>query len=151
MSQHIAKTAWSREDRHQAAIQYAITGSLAKTEQATGIPNQTLSTWTKSEWWVELIGELGEEKRQEHRAMYCQLVDAAQAHTLKTIDQATPAQSMVIAGIATDKLYRADNLPSTLTGTVGSIADLAKEFNKLANERVVSVQHTTSSGDDDVD
>ena len=141
MSQHIAKTSWSRADQQQAAIQYAINGSLVKTSESTTIPETTLSGWSKDEWWVELIADIRAEKATEHRAQYSQLVDEAQAQARKALPDATALQAMTIAGIATDKLYRADNLPGTLTGSAVSIDDLAKEFNKLANRNVVSTQH----------
>ena len=141
---------YSDQDRTQAAIQYAITGSLTKTSKTTDIPKGTLHAWKESEWWVEITEQVRTENASKHRAQYSKLVDEAQAQARKALPQATALQAMTIAGIATDKLYRADNLPSTLTGSVGSIQDLAREFIKLADENVVSVQHdSTPTIDDD--
>ncbi len=140
---------YSHEQRMAAAVLYAIHGNMKKVARQSGIPRTTIISWQKQDWWDELISQVRSAKVDEHRAMYSQLVDAAQAQALAKLPEATAAQSMVIAGIATDKLYRADNLPSTLIGSVGSIADLAKEFNKLANRNVVSVQNPSDDSESD--
>ena len=131
---------YSDQQRMEVAVLYAIHGNMKKVARQSGIPRTTIISWQKQDWWDELISQVRSAKVDEHRAMYSQLVDAAQAQALAKLPEATAAQSMVIAGIATDKLYRADNLPGTLTGSAVSIDDLAKEFNKLANKNVVSVQ-----------
>ncbi len=131
---------YSHEQRMAVAVQYAIHGNMKKVARQSGIPRTTIISWQKQDWWDELISQVRSAKADEHRAKYSELVDKAQQQTLDKLPGATAQQAMVIAGIATDKLYRADNLPSTLIGSVGSIADLAKEFNRIANESVVSVQ-----------
>jgi len=131
---------YSDEQRKEVAVLYAIHGNMKKVARQSGVPRTTIIHWQKQPWWNELISEIRSAKAAEHRAKYSELVDKAQQQTLDKLPEATAQQAMVIAGIATDKLYRADNLPSTLIGSVGSIDDLAKEFNKLANRNVVSVQ-----------
>ena len=131
---------YSHEQRMGIVILYAISGNMKKVARQSGVPRTTIISWQKQDWWQDAVTRIQSEKADEHRAKYSELVDKAQEQALKKMPEATAQQAMVIAGIATDKLYRADNLPSTLTGSVGSIADLAKEFIKLANENVVSVQ-----------
>jgi len=43
---------YTDEQRRYAAAQYAVTGTLRSIEKETGIPNQTLSDWKGSDWWL---------------------------------------------------------------------------------------------------
>ncbi len=127
--------------RERAAIEYAVCGSMKQVSRDMDIPRSCLIDW-KDNWprWVETTTNVRHEKQDELRAKYVDVCELAIDHTKNKLPEATAQQAMVIAGIATDKLYRADNLPGTLTGSAVSIDDLAKEFNKLANKNVVSVQ-----------
>ncbi len=137
---------YSDEQRTQAAIHYAVTGSLVKTEQATGIPDSTIGTWKKQDWWEELVGSVRNEKGEEHRAMYSQIVDKAQRITLEKLPDASAAQANLIACQATDKVKLHDGMPTSITGKAESMSSLAKQFDALAQSfkekqvNVVSVQ-----------
>ncbi len=145
---------YSDQDRTGAVIQYAVLGSLAKVERATGISDSTLSLWMKSDWAIELIGEVRSEKADEHRAQYSQIVDKAQQVTLAKLDDATAAQANLIACQATDKVRLADNMPTSIRADVSnnSILSFLEQLSDQYHEsRVVSTQHTTSSGCKDKD
>ncbi len=49
-------------------------------------------------------------------------------------------RASIIAATATDKGRLLLNQPTSITGKAQSIGDLAKTFNRIANENVVSVQ-----------
>ena len=148
---HMAKqvTHWTREQKQQAAIQYAIQGSLAKIERDMGIPDATVSTWKKEEWWVELVGALRNEKSEEHRAQYVRIVGKAQKRVLKALPKATAQQAMIIAGVGTDKVRLHDGMPTSISGKAESMSSLANEFRALSakweekQSRVVSTQNDT--------
>jgi len=76
-------------------------------------------------------------------------VDKAQEVALEKLPEASAQQAMIIAATGTDKIRLHDGMPTEITGKVGTIADLAKEFNKLANRTVVSVQMPDDTDDDD--
>ena len=142
---------YTDDQRRAAAIQYAIEGSLTKIAHDHCIPRTTINEWSKTEWWLESIVKVRRENETMVLAKAAQIVDAAQDQTMKELPNATALPAATIGGIWLDKGRVILNQPTSITGKATSISDLAKEFNKLANERVVAVQHTTSSGDDDVD
>jgi hypothetical protein len=137
---------YSDEQRTQAAIHYAVTGSLVKTEAATGIPDSTIGTWKKQDWWEELVGSVRNEKGEEHRAMYSQIVDKAQRITLEKLPDASAAQANLIACQATDKVRLHDGMPTSIVDKSESMQALAKQFDALAQSfkekqvNVVAVQ-----------
>ena len=145
---------YSDEQRTQAAIHYAVTGSLVKTEEATGIPDSTIGTWKKQDWWEELVGNVREKKGEEHRAMYSQIVDKAQRITLEKLPHASAAQANLIACQATDKVKLHDGMPTAITGKAESKEDLLKKFADIAreyNRNVVSVQEESEEETEDDD
>ncbi len=142
---------YSDEQRTQAAIHYAVTGSLVKTEQATGIPDSTIGTWKKQDWWVDLVGSVRNEKGEEHRAMYSQIVDKAQRITLEKLPDASAAQANLIACQATDKVKLHDGMPTSITGSIDNraLAEQCKELSRtMRDHRVVSTQPQNKSKTD---
>ncbi len=142
---------YSDEQRTQAAIHYAVTGSLVKTEKATGIPDSTIGTWKKQDWWVELVGSVRDEKGEEHRAMYSQIVDKAQRITLEKLPDASAAQANLIACQATDKVKLHDGMPTSITGSIDNraLAEQCKELSRtMRDHRVVSTQPQNKSKTD---
>jgi len=137
------------EQKANVAIQYAIHGNMKKAARQCGIPRTTIISWQKQVWWDELISEIRSAKADEHRAKYSELVDKAQEVALEKLPEASAQQAMIIAATGTDKIRLHDGMPTEITGKVGTIADLAKEFNKLANRTVVSVQMPDDTDDDD--
>ncbi len=141
---------YSDEERTQAAIHYAVTGSLVKTEEATGIPDSTIGTWKKQDWWEELVGSVRDEKGEEHRANYVEIIDKAQKQTLKALPKANAAQAHLIACQATDKVRLHDGMPTAITGKSEDMAALANEFRKLSQQweekqvNVVAVQEEST-------
>ena len=143
---------YSDEQRTQAAIHYAVTGSLVKTEEATGIPDSTIGTWKKQDWWVDLVGSVRNEKGEEHRATYSQIVDKAQRMTLEKLPDASAAQANLIACQATDKVRLHDGMPTAITGKTESMSSLAKQFDALAQsfkEKQVNVVAVQKESEED--
>ena len=143
------QVSWTREQKQQAAIQYAIQGSLKKiTDGPLSIPSPTVCGWKKEDWWVALVEEVRSEKAEEHRAQYCKIIDKAQEQTLKALPKATAQQAMIIAGVGTDKVRLHDGLATSITGKAESKEDLLNKFAKIAqeyNRNVVSTQHQKQS------
>ena len=143
------RSAYTDEQRIEAATQYAVTGSLKKVEQLTGIPNTTVHGWKNSDWWDEVLVAVRGEKASEHRARYSQLVDAAQAKALELLPTTTNAkEAMLVACMATDKVRLADNMPTSISGSsnTAQMQALADQFAKLSKDHraiqdtVVAVQ-----------
>ncbi len=140
------QVSWTMEQKQQAAIQYAIQGSLAKIERDMGIPKSTVFGWKQDDEWLALVERIRTEKADEHRAQYVKIIAKAQKRVLKALPKATAQQAMIIAGVGTDKVRLADNLPTSITGKAEDMNSLAKQFDALAQSfkekqvRVVSTQ-----------
>ncbi len=145
-------THWTKAQKQEAAIHYAIYGSLAKIERDLGIPEATVGTWKRKgdAVWVETVAEVQGEKGEEHRAMYVKIVDKAQKQVIKALPKANAAQANLIACQATDKIRLHDGMPTAITGKSTDMAALAQEFRKLSEQwdekqvNVVSVQKDSS-------
>lgn len=49
---------YSDEDRRAVAVQYTIHGCLARTAEATSIPDSTIHGWLQQEWFQSLLGSI---------------------------------------------------------------------------------------------
>ena len=138
-------THWTKAQKQEAAIHYAIYGSLAKIERDLGIPKSTACIWKKKGdvVWVETVKQVQTEKGEEHRAMYVKIVNKAQKQVIKALPKANAAQANLIACQATDKVRLHDGMPTAITGKAESKEALLKKFADIAkeyNRKVVSVQ-----------
>ncbi len=129
------QVSWTREQKQQAAIQYAIQGSLAKIERDQGIPDSTVSTWKKEDWWDDTVGRVRSEKLQEHVAKYNQMVDMAQDKALELIPSKTSAkEATLVACMSNDKSLLLQGKPTSISGKAESMSSLAQEFRKLSQQ-----------------
>lgn len=55
---HKSHAAWQDSDKRRAVAVYKSVGSMVKTTEITGIPDQTLRFWMKQEWWNEWMRAL---------------------------------------------------------------------------------------------
>ncbi len=141
-------THWTKDQKTEAAIHYAVYGSLAKIERDLGIPKSTACIWKNKgdAVWVETVEQVQTEKGEEHRAMYVKIVDKAQKQVIKALPKASAKEAMIIAGVGTDKVRLHDGLATSITGKAESMNSLAAEFRKLSQQweekqaRVVAVQ-----------
>ena len=148
-------TVWTREQKQQAAIQYAIQGSLKKIEDGPlSIPSPTVCGWKKEDWWVELVEELRTEKLQEHVAKYNQMVDLAQDKALELIpDMKSAKEATLVACMSNDKSLLLQGKPTSISGKAESMGALAAEFKALSAKwdekqvNVVSTQHKDKTND----
>ena len=140
-------THWTKDQKQEAAIHYAIYGSLAKIERDLGIPEATVGTWKRKDdvVWVATVAEVQGEKGEEHRAKYVQLVDAAQAKALELLPTTKSAkEAMLVACMGTDKVRLHDGLATSIIGKSETMESLARVFRKISEDwdklKVVSVQ-----------
>ncbi len=136
MGNGVRRTEWTREQKEQACIQYAIEGNLSKIERDTGIPDSTVGDWKQQDWWVELYGKLRDEKAEEHRAKYVAIIDKAQDRVLEALPKATAQQAMIIAGTGTDKVRLHDGMPTNITQS-SDMLSLAKQFEAMIKDKDV--------------
>lgn len=121
---------YTKADRLNAVSHHVLSGNIAATARATGIPHRTILDWSNSEWWGEVSTSIREEHSSTIKALFRQLVEKGAQSALDRIDEASPLQSMTIAAIAYDKLRVADGLPTNLTAKV----DLTDRLSALGGQ-----------------
>ncbi len=139
---------YTDDQRKQAAMQYAVDGLLSKIEQEQGIPQQTLSDWKQTEWWVEIVSEVRLQKEGELDAKLTKLIDNSYDHALDELENGnvTYSQALVGGSIAFDKQRILRNQPTSITANQDNRAmlEVCKDLYKsMLDHRVVSTQHGT--------
>ncbi len=155
---------YTDEQRIAVLADYMVTGNITKTAEMHNMPKQTVSNWANSDWGVELLGQIRTEKGEELDANLTKLIDAAYEQAQDRIENGDyrvtkdgklfrvpmGGYQLVISGsTAYDKRQLHRNQPTAIAGKATSIADLAKEFNKLASLKVVSVQNPSDDSESD--
>lgn len=71
---------YTDEQRRQAVVAYQVLGNLRELERQTGIPNETLGAWKRSDWWNELAAQVNAEVRDEITASLTRAVQTSIKH-----------------------------------------------------------------------
>ena len=126
---------YTDEDRRNAAMLYAIKGTLTAVEKDTGISKGTLHGWKSSDWWDTVIQQVRTENEAMYRSRFHNLVDQATDQALAKLPDASAQQAMTIAAIAYDKLRLSLNLPTSISGNHSTEAmnKLAQQFRELSD------------------
>ena len=68
---------YTNEQRFNVIADLFVIGSITKTAEMHNMPKQTVHNWARSEWGVELLGQIGTEKGEEFDAHMTKLIDTA--------------------------------------------------------------------------
>jgi len=153
----VTKRRYTREQKQQAAIEYAIRGSYTQVGLHLDIPKATVIGWSKTyEGWDEVITQVHAEKEQQHRANYSKIIDLAQQVTLDKLPEATAAQAHLVSCQATDKTRLIDNRPTSISSNAGSqdaIKGLIEQFKKVSRENrdITAIKTTYTEVEKDKD
>ncbi len=153
---------YTDEQRRGVIADYFVTGNVTKTADMHNIPRQTIDGWIKSEWGVELLGEIRHQKAEQFDANLTKFIDAAFEQAQDRVEKGDYRLSkdgklirvpmggyqLVISGAtAYDKRQLHRNQPTAISDKSGDMKALANEFAKLSdemsrerNKRVVAVQ-----------
>jgi len=153
---------YTDDQRIAVLADYFVTGNITKTANMHNMPKQTVSNWAKSDWGVELLGQLRTENGEQFDANLTRFIDAAFEQAQDRVENGDyrvtkdgklfrvpmGGYQLVISGsTAYDKRQLHRNWPTAIAGKATSIADLAQEFNKLASLKVVSVQNPSDDSE----
>jgi hypothetical protein len=125
---------YSEAKKMDCAIRYALCGNGRKVAKATGVSEQRISDWKKTEWWDEITRQVRNEKTDELRAKYQEAAIAALDHSMDKLPEASAHQAATISGIYFDKTRIIDGLPAAYTAVGENMKSLAREFQKLSGE-----------------
>ena len=137
---------YTKTQKEQAAVEYALKGSFTQVGKALDIPHQTIESWAKDwEGWDDLISRVQDEKSKQHRANYVAIIDKAQRITLEKLDDCSAKDASVISGISFDKTRLIDNQPTSISSNTGDMKALVSKFQAMADtykEKQVNVVQT---------
>ena len=149
---------YTDEQRIAVLADYYVIGNITKTADMHNMPKQTVSSWVRSEWGVEILGQIGTEKGEEYDANLTKLIDSAFAEAQDRIDNGDfrvtkdgklirvpmGGKELVISGATVyDKQRLHRNQPTSITSKHDSRAMLeaCKELSRTMRDHgVVSVQ-----------
>lgn len=142
---------YSLEQQHEVAATYLSTGSGQKTSQLTNVPESTIRTWAKSDWWVATLARLRAEYSEELEAR----ISTALFKSLDQIDERLnngdvtvtklgdivrhPIRARdlsIMASILFDKRQITRNQPTSITASDSRLQSLAAKLESLAPKLV---------------
>ena len=148
--EHNPGDTWSHDKIRECANVFISTGNYTKTSELTGVNRSTIAAWEhrNNEVWVESCTDLQHEKIRELRNKYVMGAEKALDHTLKTLADASPAQSAVISGVFLDKSRLIDNQSTVITSQdTRELAVICQELSRTMRDHgVVSTQHKVNKG-----
>jgi len=161
---------YSNDQRMAAIADFAVTGNITKTADMNNIPRRTIGNWIKSEWGVELLGQIRTEKGEELDANLTKLIDSAYEQAQDRIENGDyrvtkdgklfrvpmGGYQLVISGSTIyDKRQLHRNQPTSIQGDSETISKLVKKFEQISRDHnniqnsVVSTQGKTENCTDE--
>ncbi len=140
---------YTDEQRIGVIADFMVLGNIAKTAALHNMPEQTVRDWTKSEWGVELIGEIRDQKDEELDAKLTKLIDAAYEQAQDRIENGDyrvtkdgklfrvpmGGYQLVISGSTIyDKRQLHRNQPTSIQGDSETISKLVKKFEQISRD-----------------
>ena len=108
---------WSEKKKIEALTTFLATGSQAHTSAITGIPEETIRQWRKSEWWAE--------RTKEFRSDNSVQLDNK---LTKVMDKALDA--------VMDRLENGEYVYDPRTGTTARVPPKLRDAQKVANDMI---------------
>jgi len=152
---------YTDDQRIAVLADYFVTGNITKTANMHNMPKQTVSNWAKSDWGVELLGQLRTENGEQFDANLTRFIDAAFEQAQDRVENGDyrvtkdgklfrvpmGGYQLVISGsTAYDKRQLHRNQPTSITKNAPGLDAMVKKFEAIADaynerqKRVVSVQ-----------
>ena len=144
---------WPEKKRMEVLTTFLATGSQAHTAAITGIPEQTIRTWRKQEWWTDRIKEIKEGDNLQLDAKLTKVMDKALDAVVDRIENGEymydprtgeikriPAKLRDVQKVAGDMIDKKTLLAKVQKGkeeqkqaiTADHLLMLAREFSKFA-------------------
>ena len=130
------------ETKRQAAILYLTYGTSIEVSKRLGIPDGTVRTWKRTEWWTELQNSLKQEHHDKLNANYNRIIDkSAQLIEKQLENQEIKALDVAkIHGIIFDKRQILNMRPTTINANATKINQLQEQFDRFLQAKEVEVE-----------
>lgn len=138
---------YSVQEKRAACTAYLILGSFRKAGDEVGISDKTVALWAKTDWWnaweEQITEQLGKQLVAKMRGVvhesYDQLADRlanGDVHVTssgETVRHPIKAKDLSIIGnVGSDKIRLGEGKATSRTERVGTLDDLAAQFEKIA-------------------
>lgn len=133
---------YSHQERYNTVVMFLVYGNQRKVSEVTGIPQDTIYGWSRTEWWQQLLTKVKEEKHAEFNAGFSRIIEKS----IDTIEEQLNNQEVraldaaKIMGIAFDKRQIMNNQPTSIQGKASSINDLQQEFERYVNAKEITLE-----------
>lgn len=144
---------WKPEDKHRGVAVYTSTGSFTKTAALTGIPEMTLRSWARQDWWSEESLRVkradGEELQSAATRIAKRAFDVVEDR-LENGDEVwidgelvnrkiSGKDAAIIAGVAVDKRKQLLETPNVIAvqSSQEKLTHLMEEFLKFAKAKEI--------------
>ncbi len=138
---------YTDEQRRAVIADLVVIGNMTKTAKLHNMPKQTVYEWAKSDWGVEMLGQIRTEKGEELDANLTKLMDSAFEQAQDRVENGDfrvnkdgqlirvpmAGRDLVISGATVyDKRQLHRNLPTNISDSHGSREQLQKVLDKCA-------------------
>ena len=148
---------YSKQDRIKALAVYIVVGKVKPTSAIVGIPERTIHTWSKSEWWIDAKAKVSKINDQIIDSRTTKIINLAfdnVENRLKTGEYATydtdlkeivykpvsAKDSATIFGIMFDKRQISRALPTSINQTTTHhLLDIKAQFESMTNKPAIDV------------
>ena len=160
---------WKETKRIEAVTTYLSTGNLTETGRLTGVPLKTLEQWKYSDWWKEMEKKIRSDEEQHLDAKLTKIIDKTLEKLVDSIengehiyDQRTgqikrmPAKMRDLNNAFNtilDKRQLIRKQPTKIveqTNTATQLQNLADQFAKFVNQKVIEPEPIHYIADDTV-
>ena len=160
---------WKETKRIEAVTTYLSTGNLTETGRLTGVPLKTMEQWKTSDWWKEMEKKIRSDEEQHLDAKLTKIIDKTLEKLVDSIengehiyDQRTgqikrmPAKMRDLNNAFNtilDKRQLIRKQPTKIveqTNTATQLQNLADQFAKFVNQKVIEPEPIHYIADDTV-
>lgn len=145
---------WKIEDKQRAVAAYSATGSFLKSSKLIGIPDATIRSWAKQDWWEEELRRADQSETNELKSTYTRIAKRASELLEDRLDngdevvtkagdivkkQIPGRELAIIAAVATDKRKQAMEQPHTvaLQSSTERLGQLVEQFIRFSSAKQI--------------
>lgn len=133
------KRTYTDKHRQEAAIQYAIQGSLRAVGRTMGISESTVRSFKESAIWDDTLASVRAQKVDEHVARYTGLIDDLLTQAQQDIPNMKGKDCIISAAVLQDKSRTLQSLPTSINVKV-DMDSMLQRFEALSSKHTV-IEH----------
>jgi len=143
---------YTTEEKHAAVVMYYVEGNFESAARKLNMSGRTLSSWATKDWWLDIADQVAKECEDKIRANYDKIIELSQGEVIDRLEKGDThvrpngeilrvpikaKDAAVISAVSYDKRRISLNLPTSISGNVGTtkqLESLAKQFVDIAQK-----------------